>query len=130
LRIDGTRLGDAVGPLLLTREAGALCRIFTGRGPKELLASPANRVLAITSDAGSARPWLRSIEPEHRDAVLRSLAIPPEAFDLLDGNDPTAFLETRLRYLDELERAFMRDHGVTPPKPGAKPTPSPIDTDD
>jgi|GEM_PF-3144630 len=127
--VDGTPLGDQIGPLLLTKEAAGMARIFT-RGPKDLLSSPANRVVAVTSDGGTARPWLRKVGPAQRDEVLRSLAIPPESFCLLDDNDAGAFLEKRMGYLDQLEREFMRAHGVTPPKPGAKPALSPIDTDD
>jgi hypothetical protein len=128
-RTDGSSLGKEVGPLLLAREGNPLTRIFT-RGPKDLLASPANRVIAVTSEGGAARSWLCSIDPEHRDSVLRSLAIPPEAFRFLETNDAENFLQARLAYLDYLEREFMRSKGVTEPKPGAKPAPSPIDTDD
>lgn len=130
-RIDGTPLDADIGTLFLAREANPLTRIFT-RGPKDLLASPANRILAVTNESGAARSWLRKIAPEHRDEVLRSLAIPPEAFTLmlLAVNDAETFLPARQQYLDQLERAFMRAHGVTEPKQGAKPAPSPIDTED
>lgn len=129
LRTDGTRVGDAIGTLLLTKEAAALARIFT-TGPKELLASPANRVISVTAQSGTARPWLKTLEPVLRDRVLLSLGIPPTAFDLLEANQAGPFLEARMTYLDKLERDFMALHGVTPPKQGAKPSPSPIDTDD
>jgi hypothetical protein len=104
-------------------------RIFV-HGTKDLLASPANRVIAVTSDGGAARSWLCKIAPEHRDHVLRSLAIPPAAFALLESNDVEGFLQARHQYLDQLEREFMAAHGVTPPKQGAKPAPSPLDTEE
>jgi hypothetical protein len=129
MRPDGSSLGHDIGPLLLTKEAGALARIFTS-GPKDLLASPANRVIAVTNEGGTARPWLRKLDLSVRDDVLVSLAIPPKSFDLLEGNEAAAFLDERMRYLETLEREFMAKKGVTPPKQGAKPAPSPIDTDD
>jgi hypothetical protein len=46
------------------------------------------------------------------------------------SNDPQGFLTARQQYLDQLERAFMLAHGVTEPKQGAQPEPSPIDTED
>lgn len=129
MRVDGTPLGDEIGPILLTKGAAAMARIFT-RGPSELLASPANRVLAVNSDGGTARPWLRKVDPLWRDEVLRGLAVPRDAFALLDENEAGPFLQARMSYLDRIEREFMVAHRVTPPKAGAKPAPSPIDTDD
>jgi hypothetical protein len=128
-RVDGTPLGDEIGPLLLTKGPAGMAKIFTSVS-KDLLASPANRVIAVTPDGGAARSWLRKVDPSVRDDVLRSLAIPTSAFELLDENDAVGFLEMRMAHLDELEREFMQVHGVTPPKPGAKPALSPIDTDD
>jgi hypothetical protein len=128
-RVDGTVISPKeVGQILLTREAGSLVKIVSSGA--ELITSPANRVLAVSHKSGTARPWLRAIAPEHRDDVLRSLAIPPDAFSLLEANESERFLQARLAYLDQLEREFMRAKGVTEPKPGAKPAPSPIDTDD
>ena len=128
-RVDGTTLSsEEVGQLLLTREAGALVKIVSSGA--ELITSPANRVLAVHPKSGTARPWLRTIAAQHQDDVLRSLAIPPDAFGLLQANEPEKFLQARLAYLDKLERDFMRSKGVTEPKAGARPAPSPIDTDD
>lgn len=128
-RVDGTPLGEELGPLLLARESNPLSRIFT-RGPKELLSSPANRVIAVSPESGASRLWLCKVASVYRDEVFRSLAIPPESYQLLVDNHEEAFLLARLAHLDELERAFMRDHGVTEPKTGARPAPSPIDTGD
>lgn len=128
-RIDGTPLDAEVGTLFLSRGANPLTRIFT-RGPKELLASPANRIIAVADNSGAARTWLCKLEPAHRDVVLRSLAIPPTAFELLEANDAEAFLQARQQYLDQLEREFMTVRHVTEPKHGARPAPSPLDTED
>lgn len=128
-RIDGSPLGVEIGPLLLNQEANPLARIFS-HGPKELLASPANFVIAVQDKVGEARSWLRNIPAAHQDVVLRSLSIPPESFPFLEANEPEKFLQARLAYLDQLEREFMRSKGVTEPEAGAKPAPSPIDTDD
>lgn len=127
--LQGAPLGASVGPLFLAQEASVLTRIFA-RGASSLLASPANRVINVTHIGGIARPWLRSIDDDHRDQVLRSLAIDPDTFTLLQDNDADGFLSARIDYLDRLEREFMKARGVTPPKLGAKPAPSPIDTDD
>ncbi len=125
----GELLSERAGGIFLTKEARALSRIFA-RGDKNLLGSPANRVLAVTDAPGIARPWLCEIPEEVRGDVLRGLAIPPEAFVHLENNDSEAFLAARFAYLDCLERKFMRLRGVSPPKEGAQPAPSPIDTGD
>jgi hypothetical protein len=128
-RVDGTPLGAEIGPLLLVRDENPLTRIFT-RGPKDLLASPANRVIAVSNEGGAARTWICKIPADLQDKVLPSLAIRPEDVPLLNSNDAEAFLISRQNHLDQLERIFMRERGVTEPKSGAKPAPSPIDSDE
>jgi hypothetical protein len=113
----------------VTKDAAAIGHIFSSRGG-ELAASPANRILAVQNKPGLAKNWLRRIDAVQRDEVLLSHAIPPSAARALEGNDAEAFLQLRLKHLDKLERAFMKGHGVTPPKEGARPAPSPIDTDE
>jgi hypothetical protein len=124
-RPDGTQL-----EMIFVSVADTQTRRIYTHGPKDLVASPANRVIAVTSDGGAARSWLCKIHPEHRDHVLRSLGIPAAAFALLESNDAEGFLQARHQYLDQLEREFMAAHGVTQPKQGAKPAPSPIDTEE
>jgi len=127
------------GSTMRTEEAAAL--LFT-RGPEamsvvcatvkdsQLRTSPANRILDVAPEVrGQAKNWLINLDPAVRDRVLTSHAIPPDAFELLQSGDHDAFLQRRMELLGQLERAFMKEVGVTPPSRD-EPAPSPIDTDD
>lgn len=126
---NGDLLGSRAARLLVTKDAAAIGHIFSSRR-SGLRASPANRILAIQSKPGLAKNWLRRVDAAHRDEVLLSHAIPPSAAKALEDNDADTFLEQRFDHLDRLERAFMKQHGVTPPKEGARPALGAIDTDD
>jgi len=126
-RPDGRALGGSAARLLVTKDSAAIGHIFPSK-KEGLRASPANRILAFMNKPGLARTWIKNCDPTRRDEVLLSHAIPPEAFGLL--NDAEQFLESRLAHLDGLERDFMAERDVTPPKEGATPASSPIDTDD
>lgn len=129
LQKNGKPLGARAARLLVMKDAAAIGHIFSSRGG-ELGASPANRILAVRSKPGLAKNWLRRVDAAYRDDVLRSHAIPPSAAKALEDDDAETFLRLRLKHLDKLERAFMEERGVTPPKEGARPASSPIDTDD
>ena len=79
---------------------------------------------------GGLEKQVHALAAEASGAGLPIRLVPSDAFGHLERNDAEAFLRARLAYLDDLEREFMRVHGVTPPKIGEPPAASPIDTDD
>lgn len=79
------------------------------------VSDPANRVLVERTDGRTIRDLLRNIAPEHRDAVLRSHAIPPAAYAALQADDGREFVRIRSGYLANLELDFMARMGVQPP---------------
>lgn len=107
----------------------------------ELVSSPANRIIKPDIKAevqagashgrwAQAKGWLLGLDPRVRADVLKSHAIPQEAFEALQNNDPAEFFRCRLNYLIELERKFMEREGVTLPGDMGVPQLAPIDTDD
>ena len=97
---------------------------------KVLRASPANRILDVASgQRGQAKSWLLELDPGVREDVLRSHAIPPESFELLRNGEHDEFLRSRMQFLGQLERSFMKEVGVTPPSSDEAAL-SALDTDD
>jgi len=105
---------------------------------RELGSSPANRLLkpnvtdakASHGRGAQAKGWLLKLPPAVCDDVLKSHAIPLDAYASLVGNEHADFIRRRQQYLIELERAFMEREGVMLPSEGSVPQLAPIDTDD
>lgn len=107
----------------------------------ELGSSPANRIIkpemSESLQGGTppgrraqAKSWLLRVPAAAREGVLRSHAIPPEAYDALKNNRHEEFIRLRQQYLIELERRFMERERVTLPSGAAVPQFAPIDTGD
>ncbi|MBU0500551.1 MAG: DUF262 domain-containing protein [Gammaproteobacteria bacterium] len=96
-----------------------------------LKSSPANRILKIDpKDRSQAKNWLVSLEAsEQTDLILASHAIPKNALSALRENNADGFLRSRLEYLIDLEREFMKARQVTPPPSREVRAPA-IDTDE
>lgn len=109
----------------------AIARIFGTVADKELLSSPANRILQI-SEAGQASNWLISLpnifSQAQLDKILASHAIPLEAFGCLLMGERENCLRARRDYLIDLERQFMTNENVTLPA-SLEPQAAPIDTE-
>jgi hypothetical protein len=100
------------------------------RGKVPLVLSPANRVFAVNSDVrGQAKKWLLKIDPVSGASVLESHYISEDAWSALVNNDHQRFVECRIETLIELEKSFMAEKGVRPPKED-RPAPSAIDVED
>lgn len=130
-RLDGSEMTlDEGAALLLERGPGAMSTVCATVEDPGLRISPANRILDVAPDIrGQAKAWLLDLDPVHRDAILTSHAIAPEAFELLSNGQHNEFLRLRMEQLGDIERDFMQEVGVTPPK-SQEAQPSPIDTDD
>lgn len=128
---DGTKLTfEQAARLLFERGPEAMSVVCATVKDPDLRKSPANRILDVASDEpGQAKNWLLKLDPELRDEVLDSHAIPPDSFDLIKSGDNDAFLKRRMEFFGQLERKFMHDVRVTVPISN-EPAPSPIDTDD
>lgn len=130
--IEPDKMADDVlqrGPQALTR----VCVRVQNRGKAPLMSSPANRVFDVTpGKRGQAKTWLLSlvdVDPETRSDVLRSHHVSEEAWKALVDGDHRAFVEERIKTLMNLERRFMVEKGVVPPK-AEHPAPSAIDVED
>jgi hypothetical protein len=114
------------GPNSLAR----VCSSVENRGKAPLKSSPANRVFDIDKEIkGQARKWVVAVDPLIRKSVLDSHYISDEAWDALSSNDHRTFVEERTKTLMALEREFMREKGVVPPKSDHA-APSAIDIED
>jgi hypothetical protein len=134
LKPDGTSIDlDRMAADVLKRGPDALARVCArvpDRGRAPLKSSPANRVFDVTPDKrGQAKGWLLAIDPAIRGDVLRSHHFSDAAWEALARGDHRAFVEERTRTLMELERSFMAEKGVVPPKADL-PAPSAIDVED
>lgn len=112
------------GPHALVR----VCAKVLDRDKIPLGSSPANRVFDVQRK-GQAKGWLLELSPEIRCAVLQSHHISDRAWDALNKGDHRAFVEERRTTLMALERSFMAEKGVVPPKED-RAGPSAIDIED
>jgi hypothetical protein len=113
---------EVVNPWKLIEDNGpnSVGRIFATVTDKELVSTPANRILQLGEEKRSqARNWLLELksdpDQEKVGRVLESHAISRIAFDLLCQAKVDQFLHTRMDGLIEIERAFMHREGVEPP---------------
>jgi hypothetical protein len=116
---------------VLERGPDALARVCSrveSRGKVQLGSSPANRVFDVDKDR-QPKKWLLGLEPSVRSQVLASHFITEEAWQALARNDHRGFIEERITTLMALERAFMVEKGVRPPK-SDQPALSAIDVED
>lgn len=134
LRPDGTEISaDEMASEVLERGPNSLARIchrVLDRGKAPLKSSPANRVFDVARGTpGQAKAWLLSLDPAVRDKVLASHHVSAQAFAALSAGDHRTFVEERTRTLIELERTFMAEKDVRPPK-SDQPAPSATDVED
>src|ERR1017187_5488066 len=116
---------------VLERGPDALARVCSrvdSRGKAQLGSSPANRVFDVDKER-PPKKWLLGLDPAVRSQVLTSHYISEEAWQALVRNDHRGFIEERIRSLMALERTFMEQKGVRPPK-SDQPALSAIDVED
>ena len=104
-------------------------------GVSLLVSNPANRIIKPEVDGtpyknAHAKEWLLGLRPDVRETVLKSHAIPDDAYEALRKGDPEGFVLRRQQYLIDLELKFMGREGVALPSEASIPQPPPIDTDD
>jgi len=80
------------------------------------LSHPANRILLKKVPRQSVKKQLLSISENQLSRILDSHGIPLEAYEALKKNDAQGFIEKRAEQLAQLERQFMKNLGITPPK--------------
>ena len=118
---------------VLERGPNALAKVCSGvekRGKALLMSSPANRVFDVDKEIkGQAKKWLVALDPVLGREVLLSHYISEEAWRALIKGDHQTFVEERIKTLMALEREFMKEKGVTPPK-SDQPALSAIDVED
>ena len=56
-----------------------------------------------------------SIRQDFQLVVLQSHGIPDDAYEALERNDATDFINARMQHLIQLEREFMQQLGINPP---------------
>lgn len=105
--------GSEIDAQELSNERRGSEYVFTGIH-KELLSSPANRVLLPKKPGMTIRNRLLSTEEEIRPKFLKSHCIPQEAHEALGKDEPEAFIELRKDYMFSKEAEFMRQFGVEP----------------
>jgi hypothetical protein len=93
-----------------------------------LLSSPANRVFDV-AEGLPAKKWIVALAPLMHGSILRSHYISDEALQALIDGDHVGFIEERTKTLMALERTFMEEKGVRPPKTDQS-APSAIDIED
>jgi hypothetical protein len=76
-----------------------------------------------------AKRWLVALGPLTHSGILRSHYISDDAWSALVNGDHRTFVEERTRTLIALERDFMAEKGVIPPK-SDQAAPSAIDVQD
>jgi hypothetical protein len=120
------KLISAYGPDAVGRVANRI------KEDRELVKSPANRILKSDPQNESASPknWLLRLDDASRNQVLRSHAIPSDAFEALRDGDSAEFVRRRQQYMIDLELTFMKREGVSPPTDANAPQLAPIDADD
>jgi len=134
LRADGAPVElEQMAAGVLERGHAALARVCSrvpNAGKPVLGSSPANRVFGVAPGGrGQAKRWLLSVDDSVRDRVLSSHHISEPAWRALSSGDHRGFVEERIKTLMALERRFMEEKGVVPPK-GDRPAPSAIDVED
>jgi hypothetical protein len=85
------------------------------RAPDDVVSNPANRILFPVNRGQTVRKLLIDLSPEVDKEVLASHGINDEAYAALATDDGPAFIAARARHLAEVERAFMKELGLTPP---------------
>ncbi|MEK8021460.1 MAG: DUF262 domain-containing protein [Candidatus Parabeggiatoa sp.] len=80
------------------------------------LSHPANRILLKKVPSQSVKKQLLSISENQLSRILHSHGIPLEGYEALQKNDAISFIEKRAEHLAQLERKFMENLGITPPK--------------
>jgi hypothetical protein len=116
---------------VLARGPDALARVCSrveSRGKAQLGSSPANRVFDVDKER-QPKKWLLGLDPAVRGEVLLSHYISEEAWEALSRNDHRGFIDARIKTLIALERDFMEQKGVRPPK-SDQPALSAIDVED
>lgn len=119
---DGTEIEpERMAADVLERGPQALIRVCARvpaiEGSPALQSSPANRVFAVDRNhRGQAKNWLINLNATGRDRVLHSHHISDAAWAALEEGDHRAFVERRIETLVALEREFMQQKGVVPPK--------------
>jgi len=107
-----------------------VCSRVENRGKAPLMSSPANRVFDVDREIkGQAKKWLLEVGALTRRRVLDSHYISDEAWQALVDGDHRKFVEARTTTLMALEREFMKEKGVVPPK-FDQAAPSAIDVED
>lgn len=107
-----------------------ICSRVLDRGSPPLHSSPANRVFdVVPGKRGQAKGWLLAIDPAMQATILPSHFISESAWKALVDGDHRMFVEERIKTLMALERAFMVEKGVVPPK-SDQTAPSAIDVED
>jgi hypothetical protein len=131
-RPDGSIMNvDEMAAEVLKRGPSSMVRVCArveSTGKTKLGSSPANRVFDVDSTQQPKR-WLLNLDSSHRSAVLESHYISEQAWLALAQNDHGGFIEERIKTLMALERQFMVDKGVHPPK-SDQPALSAIDIED
>jgi hypothetical protein len=126
---DPIELSEAA-QLLFDRGPEAMSVVCATVKDADLRKSPANRILDVApSEGGQAKNWLLKLPYLLREDVLKSHAIPPDSFRLLEIGDNDAFLARRMEFFTILEHEFMASVNVTPSSSSA-PALSPIDLED
>jgi hypothetical protein len=116
---------------ILERGPNAMARVclrVVNRGKAPLMSSPANRVFDVDRER-QAKKWLVALDPVAQKDVLLSHHISEAAWQALVAGDHRKFVEERTNTLMRLERDFMEEKGVKPPK-SDQAAPSAIDVED
>jgi hypothetical protein len=118
------------GPNSLAR----VCSRVENRGKAPLISSPANRVFDVDRDrtrhpGAQAKKWLVTLDPNTQSDIIHSHYISDEAWQALVTGDHRRFVEERTKTLMALERKFMEEKNVRPPKSDLA-APSAIDIED
>jgi hypothetical protein len=99
------------------------------RAPKKTLSNPANRILVNRVPGVSVKEQLTTIEDECLRDVLKSHAIPDDAYFALIGDEPVTFVDLRAKHLAKIEREFMLKLNIKVP-PDIEAGETDIDTDE
>ena len=105
-----------------------VCARVESRGKVRLGSSPANRVFDVEPEQ-QPKKWLLSLDDATRSIILDSHYISEQAWQALVINDHRGFIENRMKTLMAVERQFMEEQAVRPPK-SDQPAPSAIDVED
>jgi hypothetical protein len=134
LRPNGEKIApEKMAEEVLERGPDSLARVCYGvenRGKASLVSSPANRVFDVDKEIkGQAKKWLVAVGPLTGKDILDSHYVSEAAWQALVDGDHRRFVEERTKTLMDLEREFMEEKGVVPPK-SDQAAPSAIDIDD